>query len=184
VADLARTAEIPALIEAVTDRYGAIDVVEYAPISTAPFTPAAALTPEAVQGFLDLYLLTPIRIVTLVLPGMLERGWGGILIGQGSSAVNPAPSMSGVGPAMAAARNYLHSLHGEVAAQGVYVGSLLVNAMITGSAGHRALLAGELSFDLPEGVELPTVDPADLADIMWQLLAGRDRIEVLHPAAA
>ncbi|WP_422739828.1 SDR family NAD(P)-dependent oxidoreductase [Micromonospora sp. WMMD729] len=180
-ADLTRTTEVPALLAAITARYGGIDVVEYAPITTAPFIPATELTPEAAQGFVNLYLLTPLEIVRQVLPGMTERGDGGILITQGASAVNPAPFMSGVGPAMAAARNYLHSLHGEVASKGVYVGTLMVNAMIPGSAGHRAMTSGELGVHVPDGFEIPTVDPANLADLLWKLLTDRDRVEVLHP---
>ncbi|MDG4781005.1 SDR family NAD(P)-dependent oxidoreductase [Micromonospora sp. WMMD961] len=180
-ADLTRTAEVPALLAAITARYGGIDVVEYAPITTAPFIPAAELTPEVAQGFVKLYLLTPLEIVRQVLPAMIERGDGGILITQGATAVNPAPFMSGVGPAMAAARNYLHSLHGEVAGKGVYVGTLMVNAMILGSAGHRAMTAGELGVHMPQGIEIPTVDPVDLADLLWKLLVTRDRVEVVHP---
>jgi NAD(P)-dependent dehydrogenase (short-subunit alcohol dehydrogenase family) len=180
-ADLSDTAAIPDLLATITAHYGRIDVVEYAPITTAPFTPAADLTPEAMQGFINLYLLTPIEIVNRVLPPMLARGFGGILIGQGSSASQPAPFMSGVGPAMAAARNYIHSLHGEVAARGVYAGSLLVNAMIAGSAGHAAMTSGELTLDLPDDFVIPTVDPAELAELLWHQLDRRDRIEVLHP---
>jgi short-subunit dehydrogenase len=167
--------------DAIASHYGGVDVIEYAPITTAPFIPAAELTPQVMQDFVSLYLLTPIEIVRQVLPGMIERGFGGILIGQGASALHPAPFMSGVGPAMAAARNYVHSLHGEVADKGVYVGTLMVNALITGSAGHKAVTSGELPVDLPEGFEIPTVHPADLADILWDLLSDRDRVEVLHP---
>jgi len=92
------------------------------------------------QSFLNLHLLTPIEIVRQVLPSMIEKRQGAILITLGSSAVHPSPFMSGVGPAMAAVRNYVHSLHAEVADKGVYVGTLLVGALILGSAWHRQLI--------------------------------------------
>lgn len=93
------------------------------------------------------------------------------------------PYMSGFGPAMAATRNYLDSLHGEVAGQGVYVGSLAVTAMIARSADHRAFTAGERSFNLPEGAEPPIVDPDELAAEYWDLVTTRDRVEVVYPPA-
>jgi short-subunit dehydrogenase len=182
-ADLQLTARIPALISAITERYGPIDVIQYAPIAGAPFIPAADLTPESMQDLLTLHLLTPIQIVRVVLPGMIERGFGGIFIGQGATAVNAAPFASGLGPAMAAARNYVHSLHGEVADKGVYAGALIVDAMIAGSAIHQAIASGELTLNLPEGFVNPTVDPADLADGLWDLLTKRDRVELTYHGA-
>ncbi|MDT7605605.1 MAG: hypothetical protein QOG96_108 [Pseudonocardiales bacterium] len=32
-------------------------------------------------------------------------------------------------------------------------------------------------------VELPVVDPDELADLAWDLTLKRDRVEVIHPAA-
>jgi NADP-dependent 3-hydroxy acid dehydrogenase YdfG len=61
-----------------------------------------------------------IAVVRAVLPEMIDRGDGGILFGQGISGVRPMPGSSGPAPAMAAARNYVHSLHGELAEKGVY----------------------------------------------------------------
>lgn len=182
-ADLTRTAGVPALVAAIMERFGRIDVVEYAPISPTPFTPAMELTAEALTDLVSLYLLTPVELVQAVLPQMLERGDGGILVGHGLSAVEGTPFMSGVGPVMAAARNYLYSLNGELASRGVYAGTLAVGAMIERSESHQALAAGELSFDLPGGVPIPTVDPDDLAEQFWNLLSKRDRVEQVHPAA-
>ncbi|MEU7943148.1 SDR family NAD(P)-dependent oxidoreductase [Micromonospora taraxaci] len=180
-ADLTRTAEIPALIGQIMDRFGAIDVVEYAPITTEPFTPATQLDAAKVQHYVNLYLLTPVEIVRAVLPGMLDRGAGGILIGQGVSAVHPMPFMSGVGPAMAAARNYVQTLNGELADQGVYAGVLHVAAMIKGSAGYDAMVSGELPTGM-DVAQIPTVHPDDLADTMWAMLTKRDRAEAIVPA--
>lgn len=181
-ADLARTAEVPALIAAIRERFGRIDVIEYAPITTEGFIPAADLDVATAQHYIDLYLLTPIEIVRAVLPEMRERGDGGILIGQGVSAVRPMPRISGVGPAMAAARNYLHSLHAEVADQGVYVGALHIAAIVRGSAGHRAMLSGELDLDVDLS-HVPQVEPAELAEVLWTMLAKRDHFEEIAPAA-
>jgi NADP-dependent 3-hydroxy acid dehydrogenase YdfG len=181
-ADLRHTADIPSLITAITARFGHIDVVEYAPITITPFIPAENLTPQALQDYLDVYLLTPIAIVQEVLPGMIKRGTGGILIGQGPNAIHAAPLQSGIAPALAAARNYYHSLHGEVADKGIYVGTLVVNALIVGSAGHRIMTTGDLEVELPDGYQLPTIAGSELANVLWAALNSRDRVETIHPA--
>jgi NAD(P)-dependent dehydrogenase (short-subunit alcohol dehydrogenase family) len=180
-ADLRLTAQVPDLLSAITSRYGQIDVVQYSPIAPEPFVAAADLTLEVMRSHIDLYLLTPVQIVSRVLPGMIERGFGGIIVGQGSTVIEPTPFASGIQPAMAAVRHYLHSLHGEVAAKGVYVGALTVNGMIDGSAADLAIKSGQLKFDLPEGFVIPTIDPADLADALWNMFTKRDRIEIAYP---
>jgi short-subunit dehydrogenase len=176
-ADLAQTSSVPKLISAISIRFGGIDVVAYSPVSTNSFIAATELTANVMQSHLNLYLLTPIEIVRQVLPPMIEKRHGAILMTLGSSAVHPSPFMSGVGPAMAAVRNYVHSLHGEVADQGVYVGTLLVGALILGSAWHRELSSGESG--VPAGVA--SVDPDLLASVLWNLFSRRDRIEAMLP---
>ena len=179
-ADLRDTATVPALVAAITDRWGRIDVVEYAPITTELFTPAAELTAAGLAPLISLYLYTPVELVRAVLPGMLERGDGAILVGHGATAAQPIPFRSGVGPAMAAARNYLGSLHGELADKGIHVGTLTIAALIAGSAGHRMLTSGEVETGMDLS-RIPTVDPGDLADQLWTMTVKRDQFEHFCP---
>jgi short-subunit dehydrogenase len=179
-ANLTDSTGVPKLIDAITERFGGIDVVEYAPIATvAPFAAATELTADTLRDIVDLYLYTPVEIAHAVLPGMIERGAGAFLLGQGLSAAMAAPGMSGVGPIMAAARHWIHSLNGELTGTGVYAGTLTVSAWIDGSAGHQAASAAD-----PELSGNPVVDPADLADQYWDLFTKRDRIEQIHPPVA
>src|SRR3546814_20269780 len=53
-----------------------------------------------------------------VLPDMLARGDGAIVVVNGLTASVTMPGMSGVGPAMAAARNYIFPLNAAVAPKG------------------------------------------------------------------
>ncbi|WP_440074176.1 SDR family NAD(P)-dependent oxidoreductase [Streptosporangium sp. OZ121] len=176
-ADLSDPAAVPALIDTIMGRFGRIDVVEYAPIgASAPFVPAAELTADALRAIVDLYLYTPVEIARAVLPQMIERGDGGVLLGQGLSAVLAAPGMSGVGPVMAAARNWIHSLNAELSGKGVYAGTVTVAAWVEGSLGHR--LASQADPTLGGN---PTVDPAELAEQYWDLLTKRDRAEQIFP---
>jgi short-subunit dehydrogenase len=174
-ADLAAPDEIPALITAIRDRFGRIDVIEYGPIPGNPFTPAAELTPAILAADLPLLVLTPLAIVQAVLPEWTQRGDGAFLMTTGATAVHPMPYMSGVGPLMAAARNWLYSLHGELAASGIYAGTLSVAAFITGSEAEKAAARD------PVAAAFPRIDPAELAAVYWDMYTDRDRVEQLHP---
>jgi short-subunit dehydrogenase len=182
-ADLSNIDALAGLVAAITGHFGSIDILEYAPISRLRFHAAKDLTAVDLQDYATLYLLAPVELVQAVLPQMLERGDGAILIGHGYSAIEGVPFMSGVGPIMAAARNYIYSLHGELAPLGIYAGTLTVTAMIERSEGHTAATIGEFAIELPEGSSLPVVDPDDLAEQYWQLFINRDRAEAIHPAA-
>jgi len=175
-ADLSDAAEIPALIEAVLSRFGRIDVIEYAPITTEGFTPAAELTAGQIRPYAETYLLSLVEAVHAVLPGMLERGDGAILLGQSVTATAPQPRLSGITPFLAAARNYLHSLHGELAGRGVYAGVVQVAAMVERSAGRQAMLRGGMATGIDVG-KIPVVDPDDIAEAFWSMNVKRDEIE-------
>lgn len=182
-ADLAVLDQVETAVDAIRERFGSIDAVSYAPITLDVFTPAADLDTSRLQALVDLFLKGPVHIIQKVLPDMVAAGNGAILVTHGGTAIDPAPGMSGVGPVMAATRNYLHSLHAEVAGKGVYVGTLVVNAMIIGSASHDFLTSGDGALDLPEGVEIPAVPSDELADIYWRMVQDRDVVETSHPAA-
>lgn len=194
-ADLTDTAQVPALIGAIRDRFGRIDVVEYGPIGGDQlFTPAKDLDARTLERLSRLFLLTPVEVARAVLPEMTERGDGAILLSHGGSAVQPAPHMSGLGPVMAAARNYLYSLNGELADTGVYAGTLTVNAVIDGSeladfgrtlhaeAANAADAGDAVDTDAPADTEIPSVDPDDLAECYWDMYTHRDRVEEARPA--
>lgn len=178
-ADLADTAAVPALAEQVRAQVGHLDVLYYAPTPDGGFVPAAELTARRARDYLPLAFYTLVDLVTEFLPGMLERGDGAVLTAQGASSLRGLPAMSGPGPAQAAQRNYLQSLHAEVADKGVYVGMLYVGAAIEHSAFHaemeRAKAAGEPVW------EMPVVDPARLADLLWTMHAEREQAEVTYP---
>ncbi|MEU3612240.1 SDR family NAD(P)-dependent oxidoreductase [Streptomyces sp. NPDC006872] len=187
-ADLSDPTAVPALVGAIRDRFGRIDVVEYAPIGgDQAFTPAAELDAATLEPLSRLFLFTPVEVFHAVLPEMVERGDGAVLMGTGYSAVQPMPHASGLGPVMAAARNYLYSLNAELADTGVYAGTLSVAALIARSAAAEAVEAqtgapvGTEPITMPNGFELPVADPDDLAEAYWDLYTKRDRVEQIHP---
>ena len=176
-ADLADTAAIPRLADQVRSAVGDLDVLYYAPTSDAGFVAASDLTAERARQFMPLTFYSLLDLVGQFLPAMLDRGDGAVLTAQGASSVRGLPNMSGPGPAQAAQRNYLQSLHAEVADKGVYVGMLYVGAIIERSAFHTWTTT-------PEGAGRnwgPTVKPDDLADLLWNMHVSRSRAEVGYP---
>jgi short-subunit dehydrogenase len=114
---------------------------------------------------------------------MLEQGDGAILSAQGASTLHGLPNMSGTGPAQAAQRNYLQSLSTEVAGKGVYIGMLYIGAVIENSAFH-AWLQDLKAAGTPTREWGPTVSPALLAGLLWEMHSTRGEPEARYPAQA
>ena len=179
-ADLTDTDAIPALADQIRAKVGDLNALYYAPTPEDGFVPAANLTPQRAQAFMPLVFYSMVALVQQFLPPMLEQGDGAILTAQGASTVRGLPNMSGPGPAQAAQRNYLQSLHAEVAAKGVYVGMLYVGAIIEDSAFHSWLQHAKAT-----GAETrdwgPTVAPAHLADLLRDMQIAKDEPEASYP---
>lgn len=182
-ADLTRPEKVPAVITAIRDHFGRIDVVEYGPISgEQTFVPAAQLDSATLLKDAPLLLLTPVEVARAVLPDWTARGNGAFLMTTGATAGAPMPFLSGVGPLMAAARNWLFSLSGEVGHAGIYVGTLSIAAFIAGSEMGELAAANVAANDLAQPGAM--VDAEDLADIYWDMYTNRDCVERVHPQPA
>jgi short-subunit dehydrogenase len=180
-ADLTDTEAIPALAAQIRAKVGELGALYYAPTPEDGFVPAANLTPQRAQAFMPLVFYSMVALVQQFLPDMLARGDGAILTAQGASTVHGLPNMSGPGPAQAAQRNYLQSLHAEIAGQGVYVGMLYIGAIIEDSAFHRWLQNAKAT-----GAETrdwgPTVAPSRLADLLRDMHTAKAEPEAIYPA--
>jgi short-subunit dehydrogenase len=178
-ADLADTAGVPALGERIRAAIGELDALYYAPTPGQGFVPAAELTPQRAEDFMPLLFYTHIALVQQFLPHMIEQGSGAILTAQGASTLHGLPNMSGSGPAQAAQRNYLQSLHTEVADKGVYVGMLYIGAVIENSAFHTYTVESDAA-----GTGRywgPTVSPDYLADLLWNMHNTNGESEAKYP---
>lgn len=179
-ADLEQTDLVPAYAEQIRASVGDLTALYYAPAATGTgFTPAAGLRPEQVSDGMPRTVYTLLELVREFLPAMLERGDGAILSAQGASAIRGWAGMSGWPVALAAQRHYLQSLAAEVGERGVYVGMLYIGALIRGSAADVAMQAAEAAGEpVPDW---PVTEPAQLADLLWDMHAARDRLEVVFP---
>ncbi|MGO4700638.1 SDR family NAD(P)-dependent oxidoreductase [Dyella sp. 2RAB6] len=177
-ADLGQLDGIPALVGAIEERFGGIDVAVYAPLPTIlSFVAATEVSAAALQSAADLLMYAAVEVSRAVLPAQLKRGDGAVVIVGGLSAVHPVPGLAAIGPLMAAARNYALALNAEAKGQGVYAGSVSIGAMIDRSAGKLALEARGIKL---EG-DIPSMDPDDIAQEIWTLVTRRDRAEAILP---
>lgn len=178
-ADLTDLSRIPALIRSIESRFEAIDVAIYSPVpSNAGFVSAVDLDSAKLQSMTPIFTYAPIEVSHALLPGMLARGDGAIVLVTGLTAVVTVPGVSGVGPAMTAARNYIFTLNAEVAGKGVFAGSVSIGAMIERSTGMHIATTGGAILD----PRLPTIDPDVIAEEIRSLVVKRDRVEVILPA--
>ncbi|MBF6175982.1 SDR family NAD(P)-dependent oxidoreductase [Nocardia blacklockiae] len=175
VADLADRQQLSGVVKAITDRFGRIDVLEYAPAGPEWMqrrVDIRACDPESFEFGLNMLLRTPTVLIESVLPGMLARGNGAVLFGSTVAASTPVPQLGNVAVAAAAARAYLHNLHVSLAGTGVYAGLIQVAGMVGGSE------SAEYAARHWDPVILPKpLDPADLAEAAWELYSTRDRFE-------
>lgn len=181
-ADLLDPAQLTAAVAAIEDRFGPVDVAVWSPGGLDQARVAVLdVDPDELPNQLELLLLAPIRLARLLLPGMRARGDGGLLYASGTSATNPVPQLGNVGIALAGMRNYVHSAHAVLADDGVYVGVVPIGGLIRGSAAEAVVMSasGEFAdFDL-DALKLALLDPADIADVFWDLNAKRDRVEAV-----
>jgi len=178
-ADLSDTDAVPALADQVRATVGNPDAIYYAPTPDSGFVAAVDLTPQRAEAFMPLLFYSFLALVQQFLPHMLEQRDGVILIVQGASTLYGLPNMSGSGAAQAAQRNYLQSLHAEVADRGVYVGALYIGALIESSAFHQHAEQARAAGGRDWG---PSVDPAYLADLLWNMHDARSEPEARYPA--
>jgi NADP-dependent 3-hydroxy acid dehydrogenase YdfG len=174
-ADLADRAQLPSVVEAITGRFGGIDVLEYAPAGPEWLrqqTDIRTAGPSSFEFGLDMLLRTPATLVGLVLPAMLDREDGAVLFGLSVAASMPVPQLGNVAVAAAAARAYLHNLHVSLADTGVYAGLVQIAGMVGGSES-----ADHVAREWDPAVLPDPLDPADLAETAWDLYAKRDRFE-------
>jgi short-subunit dehydrogenase len=169
-ADLTDHAATLGAVDAIETRFGPIGALEYSPTPGANLRKSPSeLDVATVAPLLDKFVLTPVALVGRVLPGMLEQGDGGLLFAMGAAAKYPMPRLAG-GMVLSGLRNYVHTLHAELGPKNIYAGTLLIGAVIEGSAAHRNASAWG------DG-RVAVVAADDLAERCWDMYLKRDRVE-------
>ncbi|MEV3938004.1 SDR family NAD(P)-dependent oxidoreductase [Glycomyces sp. NPDC049804] len=176
-ADVNDAARLAAVLDEIRARFGTIDVVYYGPAAMDGPMPGdiREAGPADVRAAMEL-LYPAVDAVANVLPGMVERGSGGLLFAGGLSSVVPMPSLGALAVMSAALRNYALTLNAGLADAGVYAGALTIGGLIERGDIHRAMTADPDRFG---GIAVATLDPDGIADTAWDLFSKRDRPEAV-----
>lgn len=170
-----------AALRAVLDAIGDIDVLYYGPGAADPGTrpvPITSTDADAAEEAMS-WVYPAIDAVGAVLPGMLERGGGGLLFAGGLSSVVPMPAIGSLAISSAALRNYALTLNAALAGQGVYAGTLTIGGLIERGDIHRMFMS---QADGAGGAAIGTLNPDAIADTAWNLYTKRDRPEAIFNA--
>ena len=178
VADVRDRDQVVAAVEAIAERFEQPEIVYYGPAALDAADRPTDITvadSAAVRQAMS-WVYAAVDVVGAVLPDMLERGRGGLLFAGGLSAVVPLPVLGGLALSSAALRNYALTLNAGLAERGVYAGTLTIGGLIERGDIHRFMAS------TPQGAQINTLDPDELADVAWEMYTKRDRAETVFNA--
>ncbi len=145
VADLGNKEQVEKAVEAIKEKYGKIDVLEFSPGGSMTAVNALEVTAENARESFEALVVNAIYVVNSVVTDMVERGEGALLFTSGLSAMYPIPILGNVGIAMSGLRNYIANLHAALAPKGILVANrplgLLIKAAGTGGANDPEVIA-------------------------------------------
>lgn len=152
---------LAAALERAADELGPIDVLQFSPVpSPELLKPVLETTVDDLRAAAELSILGPATAIRQVLPGMIDRGAGTVLLINGSSAATPNGNVAGTSTVFAGESAYGAMLHDAAQPKGVNVRQLIIPGAIDGGD--------------------PLYDSAALADRIWELHAtpGAFRVTV------
>lgn len=130
-ADLTVSEDAQALVAAVVDRWGGVDVLLNLAGGWAKAGRLAEVADEAWDGMLDLNLRTCMNACRAVLPSMEERGWGRIVTIGARSAVEPGTRQAPYNVAKAGVVALTQSIAADYRRRGVAANVILPSTIDT-----------------------------------------------------
>jgi short-subunit dehydrogenase len=157
-ADITDADSVGKAFREIRQRYGDIDVVEFSPVDgTLEAIEVLDVQPGNVQPQIDFYVYGAMNVLGEVIPGMVDRGVGTILVTTGGGSITPVPMLANINIAAAALRNWTLNLHNALGPKGVYVAHVAISAWI--------------------GSGPPEAEASAIAAEYWNLFETRDRAE-------
>lgn len=135
--------------------FGTVDVMTYNPINMS-FVQPSDITAEIAREAFEFIVIDAINSARQVIPDMLARGEGSILIANGRSAILPMPMLGSLTLGTTSVRGYAYALHDELAPKGVQVGMVTISVVID------------------------EAQVANIAELFWTLHVQRDEIEKVY----
>jgi NADP-dependent 3-hydroxy acid dehydrogenase YdfG len=150
VADVSDRVALAAAVARAASDLGPLDVLQFSPVpAPALLKPVLETTVEDLRAATEFSLLGFATAAAAVLPSMIDRGQGTILLVNGSSAVVPNGAVAGTSAGFAGESAYAAMLHDAAAPHHVQVRQLIIPGAIGGGD--------------------PRFDPAALAQRLWLL---------------
>lgn len=179
-ADASDPVQLRQTIDAIRARFGRIDVGYFG--LAAMMSLAGDITTLDAAGAESALkdVLPAVDFASLLIPEMTQRGEGGLLFAGGLSSVVPMPPLAGLALFAAALRNYAITLNAALAPAGVYAGTITIGGLIERGDIHGAMQQNPAFDEL--GVE--TLNPDELAEIVWRLYTERTEAEAVINALA
>lgn len=123
------------------------------------FGPSAELSAEVQTSLVEVNSIVPVRLARALLPGLLERGRGGIITVGSMAGFQPNPHGAAYGATKAFVHSYSQALHEELRGSGVH--AMLVAPGITATEFQTvADVPPEALPDAAFGAPEPVVDAA------------------------
>lgn len=122
--------------------------------------PVAASDPDAEVALVDLDVAAVVDLCSRFLPGMVERGRGGVLNVASTAAYQPLPGQAAYGAAKAFVLSYTQSLTAELRRTGVAATALCPGPVDTGFGEAAGFAREDAEGALPAVMWVPAVDVA------------------------
>jgi NAD(P)-dependent dehydrogenase (short-subunit alcohol dehydrogenase family) len=116
-------------LERIERAFGRVDVLLHLVGGWAGGTPVVELDHDEVRSMLDQHLWTTLNMTQAVVPGMLERGWGRVVVVSSPFATEPAGRGASYALAKASEEVIVRSLAREVAGTGVTANVVVVRTI-------------------------------------------------------
>jgi len=129
VADVCTRDGARSAIDAVTAELGPVDVLLYLVGGWNGGSPATEVDPADFDEMLYQHLYGTLNSVQAVVPGMVERGWGRVVVISSPLATEPGPKGGGYVAAKAAQETLIRTLARDLAGTGVTANILLVRTI-------------------------------------------------------
>ncbi|HTX56130.1 MAG TPA: SDR family NAD(P)-dependent oxidoreductase [Candidatus Acidoferrales bacterium] len=174
--DVTDLASIPKWIAQIESELGPIDVlVNNAGVSQRSLARDTAM--ETYRLIMEVDFFAPVALTQAVVPAMVERGSGQIVVTSSVAGKYGTPLRTGYAAAKHALHGYFDSLRAEVAKDGVVVTALVVGAVHT-DVSINALTGDGSSYGIMDDLQSTGIEPERAADL---LVAGiiADEPEVL-----
>jgi 3-oxoacyl-[acyl-carrier protein] reductase len=145
--DLTMPKDLQRLVETTVDAFGGIDVLVNNGGGPPP-GPAAAVTDDALEGAVELLLLSAVRLTTLCLPHLEQSGRGRVINIESSSVRSPLDGLALSNAVRPGVVGWMKTLAREVAPKGITVNTIAPGRIDTERL--RAIGGGNVA-DIPIG---------------------------------